>query len=451
MVGLLAGKPEPAIARKVGPFPHRLLVVRGAGTSAPVLLRVTERNTAEVQNEKIVAGLLSDYVSYFPDALEPYRVPFKKCREAVDAWRHQRVDLTELPKPVAFASDPELAMARLDFDPKPVDRDALKLEAPHFARILERLTNAEAFCMRVGSFYDVKADRKQACWISGPGDTGKSVLPWLIDELLPGGTTSLSPSLIEKTSFWIAKLVGKRVAHVKEAAAKFIRTSEFKSITGDSVHAINEKNQPMFDARIDALLFFYSNEAPEIPRDDALMKRVIDCRMGKIPASEPVMSDDDIRERLRPELPLIAGYCLNRYMELPRGGRIPCSGLTLEDSVTQYEADYLAFLEEHLIEATGDPAAYLTRTRFREMMREWGFVSSKDQSICKRVLLSNFRVTERKHDFETNAPGIPKRLYVYEGVRERSDKERQFAKRSSDGSNVRRPVNQSHLQVVEQP
>lgn len=416
--GLLSNR-----AFKKLPFPYELRVVRPNDEGGPIILRVDD-NTAKIIDAKYVAGYLREYVANLPKGLSDYNITYKQCGAVVESWTHQRRDLLDLPKPVAFKSDPDLALARLPFDSIHCTELELSTHAPLFSQMLGRVTsNRTAFCRRLGSLYDPKADRKQAVWMHGPTDAGKSQFIWLLEVLSGGSYGVLGKENLEK-SYWKAQLVGKRVALAHEAPAKFLRSDGFKALTGDAQHSIDQKYKAIFVARLDAIVFLFSNEAPEIPHDDALMNRVIDCSIVAVP-KEIRITESDLRTALTVELPYIAGYCRTLYSQLEAGSRIPCDHDALTETVGQYEADYLDLIEGELIIDPGE-GGYLLRSRLRELVEERFGRDVTHQHICKRILKNRFLCTEGKRTFETNESGTTKRLYVYKGIRERTEKERQF-------------------------
>lgn len=428
---LLSGKLSARLKQEAPPFPHKFRVVRPESGGAPIILKI-EDNTARLVTPEYAAGYLREYLSYLGGTLSELNQTYSMCLGVVRSWSHQSVDLSELPKSVGFKSDPALCMTRLAFDPVEVtDLDSLKLHAPLFSEMLGRMENSDAFCMRVGSMFDPDADRKQAVWMSGPRDCGKSEFAWLLMELSGKGYGLLSNADF-KTDYWKAQLVGKRVGLVQEAAAKFIRTDEFKSITGDDIHSINQKNQPIFHAQLPVLLFFFSNNPPEIPHDDALMARIIDCRIKAI-SPDAMLPKAVVRAKIIEELPYIAGYSLSRYRTISSGDRIPNCIDTLTETIARYEAEYIDFLDKHFIE---DESGHVLRSKFKELMVMEGIKTSIDQSICKRVLLSRFRVKETRHEFRTNSDATSRRAFVYMGIRSRTECEKQFIDDMADRQDV---------------
>jgi hypothetical protein len=423
---MLAGRPGIRM-RGAPPFPHKFKVVRPATGGAPIILKV-ENNTASLVQPDYAAGFLREYVAILGADLHELNVPFDICQKVIKSWSHVARDLVNLPKTVAFKSDPALCMTRLPFDPIHIpDEKTLAAHAPFFAEMLSRTTNADAFCMRVGSMFDPDADRKQSIWFSGPPDCGKSEFSWLVTELAGKGYGLLSNADL-KTVYWKAQLVGKRVGIVHEATTKFIRSDEFKSITGDDEHSINQKNQPIFHASLPVLMFFFSNQPPEIPHDDALMTRIIDCRISSIPP-DAVLPKSQVRAKIIEELPYIAGYCLARYAVISSGDRIPAATDSLHETIEDFESDYLDFLEHHFIE---DENGQILCRDFKRLMLEDGIKSPMDQHICKRVFVSRFKVHKVRPRFKTNKDGTTKRASVYTGVRLREESERQFSKVTSE-------------------
>lgn len=426
LCNMLSGIPDAHLRKLVGKFPHVFRVVRPP-SGAPIILKI-ENNAAKILHEDYVAGYLREFVSYLGGKALAFNIPYSDCRAVIKSWSHQQADLEDLPKPVAFKSDPALCMTRLDFDP--IDTDNIELTAPMFASILSRVrTNRLALCQRIGSIYDFNADRKQAVWISGPGDAGKSQIEWLL-QVLSGGSFGILQGFDKP--FWKAAIVGKRVGLVHEAPAKFLRSDDFKSLTGDETHAVNDKFEKAVVVKLSALIFFSSNQEPEIPHDDALIARIIDCRMDPVPPGDRI-EEPFLRAKLIEELPYIAGYCLAAYRRLGNHGRIPCEQAELQDTIGRYEADYLDLLEHHFI---ADPAAFVTRSRMREIVEERFGKDPRHQQHVKRVLKNRLFCVEKKHSFQTSKSSAEKRLYVYFGIRERTEDEQQFYKKQPTHSNV---------------
>ncbi len=421
MVDLLCGRPGLIFSNQLT-FPHRFLIARTGDNSGAVVLKILKDDVVKPLLEDYAAGALAEYLSYVSGEAKLYAVTFKKCKEVVKRWSSQHFDLEAIPSAVSFKSDKGYCLARHDFDPADCGIDELIEKAPTFAAMLCRLTNADAFCMRLGSIFDAAADRKQSLWMSGPQDCGKSQFLWLIQRLSGESYFPLN-SMTLKNTFGTEPLLGKRVGLVLEAPSQFIRSDEFKALTGDETHPVNRKGLPIVAAKMTIILFFFSNEEPEIPPDDALMIRIIDCRIGSIPPGEMV-GQDELRARLEAELPFIAGYCIARYATLQKGARIPCDSDALRQTAGATVAEFEDFLEHNF--EKGSDFDFVTRQQFKELLIDARIVSPRDQSTCKHLLLRQSGAKETRRWFATESDGNRKQVWIYEGIRLRSAVDRRF-------------------------
>lgn len=400
-------------------FPYVFKVMRASENSGAILLAVVN-NTAKPIAPEVAAGRLKKYLAKLPYELKEYNLTHRRCQAVVDYYLASHVDFTKLPKTLGFKSDPELVMRRLDFDPIVCTEDTLPAFAPMFTDMLSRITNAHALCARFGSLYDPHADRKQAVWVSGPKDSGKSDFSWLVRELAGETDAGLLSSDDLKTPYWKAQLVGCRAAIVIEAATHFIRSDQFKAVTGDDDHSINQKNQKIYVAKLAALFFMFSNNEPEVPSDDALIERIIDCRITPVPP-EIMMPKEIVRERLTKELPYIAGYCQAVYEERPSGTRIPCNIDNLIDTVDRFEAKYTDVLEHLIIAENG---AEIARSKLWNEPELAKFQKPEDQYRLKMLLIRKFGAKEVRSICSTDVPGVKKRPWVYRNIRLRTEEER---------------------------
>lgn len=400
-------------------FPYVFKVMRSSENTGAVLLAVA-KNTAKPIATEVVAGKLKKYLARLPYELKEYNLTHRRCQAVVEYYLASHVDFTELPKTLGFKSDPELVMRRLDFDPIVCTADTLQGFAPMFADMLSRISNAHALCARLGSLYDPHADRKQAVWVSGPKDSGKSDFSWLIRELAGETDAGLLSSEDLKTPYWKAQLVGCRAAVVIEAATTFIRSDQFKAVTGDDDHSINQKNQKIYVAKLAALFFMFSNNEPKIPSDDALIERIIDCRITPVPP-DIMMPKEIVREALTKELPYIAGYCQAIYQERPSGTRIPCNIDDLIETVDRFEARYTDVLEHLIIAEIG---AELAISRFWNEPELLKFQKPEDRPRLEALLVRKYGAKEHRASYRTDVPGIRKRPWVYQNIRLRTEEER---------------------------
>lgn len=312
-------------------------IYRRPGES-PMLFQFERNNSGNFDatrvDEQIIAGRLSEFSSWFQYHLPKAHLTHRASLEVVRAWaaRTTLKRLEEPPKPVAFKSQPAVCLAenRLDFDPVVDDFD-LYTAAPIFAKTLDRIkTNRDSFIYRIGSLFDENADRKQAIWLWGQKDAGKSFLERFIRSLCGmGATMSVDPEDLND-NHWKEPFVGKRALFFQEASTGFIQSAKFKKLTGDLYHSINPKGEKKFTAPLPVMLFFFSNKAPEISSDPALLERIIDCEIEPVPREDMVPGHemDNVFEK---ERPYIVGYCIKKYQEaVVPGARLPAEKGSLE-------------------------------------------------------------------------------------------------------------------------
>jgi len=226
-------------------------------------------------------------------------------------------------------------------------------QCPTWHEIGLRTTNWEAFCMRVASIFDPTADRKQAIYMSGPKDCGKSQLEAILAHLAGGDThsgggfCSLAPDQTNG-AHWLEPVVGKRVVCISEAACAFLESSRFKSLTGDLWHMVNPKGRQIVNRPLPVIIFLFGNEPPEVSSKEELFERLIDCRIDppKFTDGRGLIPEFTYQEMLKAELPAFLGYC-NQLYEPYKGRRIPCKRETLEASSNLLESDAIDFFHMH--------------------------------------------------------------------------------------------------------
>ncbi len=396
---------------KVPRMEDELELVRSCGSGGANFIISKKNNTAEVITLDTAAERLRKFLLNLPpEEMAPYYISLSRCRLVLESFRSSRAHHEKMPKIAGFKSDPELVMNRLGFDPVPATILDLDEKAPVFAGMLSRVGNYEALMARIGSIFDPCADRKQAVWIYGPKDSGKSQLEWVIQQLAMKYAVLGAEDYTDKN--FKANLLNCRVGLIQEASAKFIRSDIFKSLTGDGTHAINQKYQPVFNAELPILFFAFSNESPEIPHDDSLIERVIACKMTSVPTKDR-QPEFVLREALTRELPVILGACLDTYNQVERGERIPCGNEDLMASIESYEETYRDWLERRIMPA---PDCFVTVAELQRLFELSGWRSSMEQHKAKRVLMNHFPVKKMQRRC-VSLDGQTMRVRVYDGIK----------------------------------
>ena len=199
----------------------------------------------------------------------------QQLEKALHHWAIQSTTNGGLPPAMVDYDDVRPAFYRLQYEP--VETEVmLEWQCPTWAEIGSRMTNWNAFCMRFASIFDEWADRKQAVYVSGPKDSGKSQIEAILSHISGaeapsgGGYTVLTPDQT-KSPHWLEPLVGKRVVCISEAATGFLESNKFKSLTGDLRHMVNPKGNPIVNRPLPVIIFMFANEPPEISSKGELL------------------------------------------------------------------------------------------------------------------------------------------------------------------------------------
>ena len=327
-------------------FKRKFRVVSDSTGNRSVLEEKNNKVLRPVKLDEVVSGVLQ--FSRDPNkGISLSAVTFNDAVQIAKYWLATTETFTQQIYPVLPLSDERYTYHRLSFDPVPSTDLSM---APTWEEISSRMTNWKAFCARLASILDPFTDRKQAVFLSGPKDCGKSQISHILS-YIAGGTTGAYGTLTNqdlRSNFFMDALVGKRILVVNESSISFINKDAFKSLTGDLVHNINPKNRPMFIAQLPILFWFISNEEPKIEQDPAKLERIIDCRIKPVElARDNLIPETEYQRRLVAELPVFLGYCESIYEPYRGGARIPCCSKDLLDSSYECDLESLALFETY--------------------------------------------------------------------------------------------------------
>lgn len=361
LVRLLDRKPidtfTPFPLNQVPPFPKDFRVFR-ADLLDEVCLVEVEDNTAKSTTKDNIAADLADHLGPMAGVCAPYSIGVKKAESVVKAWAYKSRVLHRIPCNWGFKSSLELCFNRLSYDPcRGLSEEEFSKKAPTFYGMLKRMENANSFMARLGSIFFREASRKQVLWCYGKADAGKSQIAIILKALLGTAVDFLGESNF-KDAYWMADLIDKRVAFIKEPPADFLRTKEFLALTGDNdarVRQIYEKSQHI---RLETMLVCTSNDMPEVPNKEEYKNRLIPCRMKTIPLDEQ-LDEHTVEKLFRSEIEFIAGYCMDIYDKIcPNRTAIKFSvEKHLQPSIDNFESDFLDILEERFTISTDTPSS----------------------------------------------------------------------------------------------
>ena len=345
---LLARDMDPMAYDKevLGVFPYSI----GNVNQKDLILIDNETNTCRTTTVQEIGSILNSHLwtrTMIVGSDFPWQFDHKTTYDIISDFISKRLCLQFKESPRAFCTrnEPDLCFFRSEYDPDMNirDLDSLEFMAPMWHSVLKRMTNADSFAKSIGRIYDPLASRKQAVWIVGESDTGKSQLLWFIGHLVGGdepgnGAHHVVGANDLSEKWWTANAVGKRIISTCEANPEFLRGEHFKSLTGDNFMSVEAKKIQPYLVKNELLFYFYSNKNPEISGEADFRNRIIMCVLS--PFKDEKIDEHEYREILKSEAEPFLGYCRNMWLE--SRGRISADMAELDAVIAEREDIYIS-------------------------------------------------------------------------------------------------------------
>ena len=184
---------------------------------------------------------------------------------------------------------------------------------------LTRVNYPETFKAYVWSLFDPTNFGRQALWIYGEGNDGKSTA---INTLIRFYGSDYTLSMGHKTvdeSFFFGQAYGKRLAVYMDCKnLQILQKERIKSLLGRDNVAINDKHDKIFTGQVYSKLFIGSNSYPQISfADQSERTRLL---LLRVRTYGDEAGDPDFEDRLYEEMPAFLHSCKEAYeRECPRG------------------------------------------------------------------------------------------------------------------------------------
>lgn len=223
---------------------------------------------------------------------------------------------------------------------------------------LDRLDYPETFKAYVWSLFEPENFGRQALWLYGQGNDGKStIINTIIDYYGRPYTLSLGHKTVDE-SFFFGQAYGKRLAVYMDCKnLQILQKERIKSLLGRDNVAINDKHDKIFTGQVYAKLFIGSNSYPQISfADRSERTRLL---LVKVAPFHDEQGDPDFQDRLCEEMPAFLYSCREAYtMECPRGMSLRVPKTMAEDIllncisndsevIEEFVNERLEFGEEH--------------------------------------------------------------------------------------------------------
>ncbi len=262
--------------------------------------------------------------------------------------------------------------------------------APVFWEMSKRCENADALWQWIGGLVVPDSPRKQVLLLWGDGDGGKSAF---VDTIkLSMGTAAVTLNAKSFDRFWAARLVGKRLTVVSEKpVADLMDDDIFKAVTGDECVPVRFMRQMEFDVRMDTKIVCVSNPGPDIRDDVSLRNRIIPCEVRPVPEASRRPRAEVMRD-LRRELPLIMGFCRDRYLEKRR----PDGSIAYEEEkhlrphMDETETEFLDLFEANFV-VTGKDSDMVLTDHFTARLRMLGLYEDPQRKAFASFVRRRFK------------------------------------------------------------
>jgi hypothetical protein len=271
-------------------------------TNKDVIIKYFKKNKAAMSKFK---SLLRT------DEFAPVAARFDEQAIAEQLYRRFRMDnskeLSGTPQTFSWGDVPAFCV---------MDPELLK-EGPFDAwtEFTSRLDFPDVFMAFVWSIFDPKNNGRQALWIKGEGQDGKSSVVDALSSFMGNEAVAAMKKEDSNDKFFAGAFENKRLAvHGECSNSNLLSTSIIKSLVSGEYVGIEHKHQRKYTNRIYCKLIIMSNIYPEINTDDrSELSRLLFVNVLRPPNN---MGDPNFFERLRSQIPAFLVECRKKYDEL---------------------------------------------------------------------------------------------------------------------------------------
>jgi hypothetical protein len=264
----------------------------------------------ELPGQELVVTELEDVVNKIVTWLRAQPDPetlltYRQAKEAAQTWVAASVPLRPQEiKMVSWVDETGYTWRRLPWA-------IAEGPTPTWDKILNRMTNATAFCQWLGSLFFDEARQHQYVWVHGMGNDGKGSINNFLKAVFGRAYRSKQPPH-PGDKFWTHGLIGSRLVVFPDCNAQgFTSGGLFKSLSGGDPIDVESKGKMSFTVDLNCKFLFFSNEKPNISCEDADMRRIIYCEFFEKTKKED--ADPFFAKKLWSEGGAFLSRCVNEY------------------------------------------------------------------------------------------------------------------------------------------
>jgi hypothetical protein len=272
------------------------------------------------------------------------------------------------PPPFRWLGEDGLAYVRLPWEKK---------TAPHptWDRFFQRIKNAPALRLFIGSLFVMDSDIQQYVWLYGEGNDGKGALNRILAKVFAAAYHSGQPPAPNDRFWGYLSLIGRRLVVFPDCnAAGFVASGYFKALTGGDPLAVEKKMGAMFVYKHNAKFMFYSNVKPKISSQKADTRRLILCEFLSGPDVDRIDGSSQAFEKaLWDEAGGFFYDCIVEYLSAcPDRGGIPLGDDAVDDLAalaSRSEEDFEVAFENTFEVVVGDEAVFCLPAVFQSTLK----------------------------------------------------------------------------------
>ena len=186
---------------------------------------------------------------------------------------------------------------------------------PAWDSFLTRLDFPDVFCAFVWSIFEPEDSGRQACWIQGFGNEGKSTVIRAITEIFGKHCTAAISHRSYTERFFFSEVYGKRLAVYSDSKnPRLISESRIHSLLGGDYVNVEAKGDKGFIGKVYSKLLIGSNLSPETdPSKTSERTRVLYLEVKGL---GDIKIDYLYENKLVAEAAFFLHYCKQKYAEL---------------------------------------------------------------------------------------------------------------------------------------
>jgi hypothetical protein len=286
------------------------------------------------------------------------------------------IELIKMPEPMGRPNDVSWCLHRSNYSPD------TSISFDSWQKILNRMSDPEAFCAWVWGIYTGLYKGRQMLWIHGAhGEDGKSTIASIIGKKLfgPAHNAISNASISSGEKRFLASFFenASLVVYPDANNRKCLMSEAFKSVAsaGSDPVLIERKGMQAYTSTLKARMWICSNFAPEITNDNFVVSRLLYINIDKMVDEKP---DPTVVKRLEDELPGFLAYAEKCYNDrCPDNYKVRTDDFTeqtIKSMAEQYFDEYETIFSKYW--QLTQPDERVEGSRLREILKSEGVRSN---------------------------------------------------------------------------